>query len=391
MQRHSTDCETSRWIWLACRVAADQWDDEAWHALTTLEVQRAEDADALTSLPYALTYRAIVDVHSGEFETADALVDSADTFAEATGHPPLAYTSLILAAWRGQETRALQLLDAAREDASQRGEGITLTTASYAAAVLYNGLGRYENALAAASDAVAVDELGLFGWSLVELVEAAARTGRPEVGMAALEQLEERAQTAGTDWALGIAARSRALLTDSSRAEAFYTEAIERLQRTHIKVHLARAQLVYGEWLRRQGRRVDARPQLRMALESFGAMGAEAFAERAHRELLATGETVRRRSVKTSDQLTPQETRIAMLAREGLTNPDIGQRLFVSPRTVEYHLHKVFEKFGITSRRELHLVLDEKLNPPAPSPTASAHGEAPQISRLTRSPEPAWA
>jgi DNA-binding CsgD family transcriptional regulator/tetratricopeptide (TPR) repeat protein len=391
LRPESKDQESSRWLWLGCRVAADLWDDESWHALTSFELQRAKHADALTSLPYALTYRAIVDVHSGEFDAAEALVGNADAFAEAAGQPPFAYTSLILAAWRGQETRALDLLDAAREDASRRGEGVTLTTASYAAALLYNGLGRYEDAWEAASDAVGIDELGLFGWSLVELVEAAARTGKPSVGMAALERLEERARIADTDWALGMAARSRALLSESADAEALYMEAIERLQRTRIKVHLARAQLIYGEWLRRQGRRVDARPQLRMARESFVAMGAEAFAERAHRELLATGETVRRRSVASADHLTPQETRIALLAREGLTNPDIGQRLFVSPRTVEYHLHKVFEKFGITSRRELHLVLDDKLNVPGLTPTSSAHEQRPRISPASRSPEPAWA
>jgi DNA-binding CsgD family transcriptional regulator len=209
--------------------------------------------------------------------------------------------------------------------------------------------------------------------------------------MAALEQLEDRAQNAGTQWALGIAARSRALLTEGSRAEALYTEAIERLGQTRITVHVARAQLVYGEWLRRQGRRVDARSQLRKARDSFAAMGAEAFAERAHRELLATGETVRRRSPETADQLTPQETRIALLAREGLTNPDIGQRLFVSPRTVEYHLHKVFEKFGISSRRELHVVLDDKLNPPAPTATPSTRSDQPDMPGIPGSAAPAWA
>jgi DNA-binding CsgD family transcriptional regulator/tetratricopeptide (TPR) repeat protein len=376
----STSHEPRRWIWLASQVAADLFDDEAWHALTTLELQRAEDGDALTMLPYALTLRAIVDLHGGEFGKATALIDNADATSAATGHPPFAYTSLILAAWRGHEIRALELLDAARQDASERGEGVTLTTARYAAAILYNSLGRYEAALAAARDAAELDELGLFGWSLVELVEAAARSGRPAAGVDALEQLAERARVTGTDWAIGIAARSRALLSDSSVAEGLYTEAIERLQRSRIKVHLARAQLVYGEWLRRQGRRIDARPQLRAAQQSFVAMGAEAFAKRAHRELLATGETARRRAVETRGQLTPQETRIALLARDGLTNPEIGERLFVSPRTVEYHLHKVFEKFGITSRRELHLVLDDTVSLPTRLPAGSARAQPPRVS-----------
>jgi DNA-binding CsgD family transcriptional regulator/tetratricopeptide (TPR) repeat protein len=375
---NSTSYERSRWVWLASWVAADLWEDEAWHALTTVE--RAEDGDALTTLSSALTFRAIVDVHGGEFERATALIDNADATSAATGQPPFAYTSLVLAAWRGHETRALELLDVARQGASDRGEGVTLTTAGYATAVLYNGLGRYEAALAAAQDAAELDELALFGWSLVELVEAAARSGRPAAGMDALEQLAERARVAGTDWAVGIAARSRALLSDSSVAEGLYTEAIERLQRSRITVHLARAQLVYGEWLRRQGRRIDARPQLRAAQESFVAMGAEAFAKRAHRELLATGETVRRRAVETQGQLTPQETRIAFLARDGFTNPEIGERLFVSPRTVEYHLHKVFEKLGITSRRELHLVLDDTVSLPTRLPAGSARDQPSRVS-----------
>jgi DNA-binding CsgD family transcriptional regulator len=320
-------------------------------------------------------YRSIVDLHSGDFGSAATLAADADAVMHVTGHPPFAYTSLVLAAWRGEEGRALALIDAARNDARRRGEGITLTTASFAAAVLYNGLGRYEAALTAASDAAEIDELGLFGWSLLERVEAASRSGQSAAGMEALEILTERARVTGTDWALGIAARSRALLTDGPAAEEFYVEAVERLSRTRMRVHLARAQLVYGEWLRRQGRRIDARAQLRAAWESFVAMGAAAFAERAHRELLATGETARRRVVETHGQLTPQEGRIAALARNGLTNPEIGERLFVSPRTVEYHLHKVFDKLGITSRHELHLVLDDAIGPDS-RPAAAASGGA---------------
>jgi DNA-binding CsgD family transcriptional regulator len=278
---------------------------------------------------------------------------------EATGRPPLASTSLALAAWRGREDRALELFEAARQDARKRGEGITITTAGFATAVLYNGLGRYDEALAAAQDACERDELGLLAWTLVELIEAAARSGEFDVAALAFHRLSERTRLSGTDWALGIEARSQALLSDGQVAENLYVEAIERLGRSRIKVHLARAQLVYGEWLRRRGRRIDARAPLRAAHELFTTMGAEAFAERAHRELLATGERVRSRSADTLDQLTSQETQIALLARDGLSNPEIGARLFVSPRTVEYHLHKVFAKFGITSRTELHLVLTD--------------------------------
>jgi DNA-binding CsgD family transcriptional regulator/tetratricopeptide (TPR) repeat protein len=352
--------ETTRWLWLACRIAGDLWDDETWHALTTREVQLAREAGAFTILPYALTYRAIVDVHCGEFAAASALVDEADAIASATGNPRLAYTSLALVAWRGQEDRAVELFEAARQDALERGEGITITTASFAAAVLYNGLGRYQEALTAAQDASGLDELGLLGWSLVELIEAAARSGEPATAALAFQRLSQRTRLSGTDWALGIEARSLALLSDGQAAEDLYLKAIERLGRSRIKSQFARAQLVYGEWLRRQGRRVDARGPLRAAYKSFAAMGAEAFAERAHRELVVTGERARSRTPDTRDELTPREIQIALLARDGLSNPEIGARLFISPRTVEYHLHRVFGKLGISSRTELHLVLADR-------------------------------
>jgi DNA-binding CsgD family transcriptional regulator len=383
-----SSAEATRWLWLACRVAGDLWHDEAWHTLTNLEVQLTRDAGAMTALAYALTYRAIVDVHCGDFAAASALVNEADAITAAMGNPPLAYTSLILAAWRGQERRALRLFEQARQDARERGEGITLTTASYATAVLCNGLGRYDEALAAARDATEVDEVGLFGWSLVELIEAAARSGQPETAALALQRLAERTRSSGTDWALGVEARSRALLSDGQAAEDLYQEAIERLGQSRIKVHLARAQLVYGEWLRRQGRRIDARAPLRAAREFFTAMGAEAFTDRAHRELLATGETARNRVVETRWQLTPQETQIAFLARDGLTNIEIGARLFVSPRTVEWHMHKVFAKLGITSRAELHLVLADVSSSTTRPSAASAPRELAQTSTQSHVPEP---
>jgi DNA-binding CsgD family transcriptional regulator len=331
-------------------------------------------------LPSALTYRPRVDLHAGDCDTACALDDEAAAFTSATGNAPLAYTSLVLAAWRGEEDRAVALFEAARADARFRGEGRTLTMAAFSAAVLCNGLGRYSDALAHAQEACEHDELGLFGWTLVELVEAAARSGEHDAAVRACEQLAGRTRPSAGGWARGVEARSRALVADGDAAEELYLEAIERLGGSRIKVHLARARLVYGEWLRREGRRLDARAQLRAAHEQLAAMGAEAFAERARRELLATGEKARTRTPDTRGRLTPQEMQIALLARDGLSNPEIGARLFVSPRTVEYHLHKVFAKLGIASRTELHLVLDEAARD-APALAGPAAAGAPHLAR----------
>ena len=354
-ERHSED--DIHWLWLACRVAPDLWEDKTWHELATRQLQVARDAGALSVLPLAATYRAGVHVHAGEFAAAAALIEEADAITEATGNAPLGYTLLVLAAWRGQEAQALELIKASREDASGRGEGRAIALAEYATAVLCNGLGRYKAALAAARRASEHDDLGLFGWALVELVEAAVRAREPELAADAAERLSERTGLSGTDWALGIEARSRALLSNGQAAEDLYLEATERLSRSRIKVHLARTHLLYGEWLRRENRRIDARETLRTAHEMFSAMGAEAFAERAARELLATGEKARKRTADTRGQLTAQEMQIAELAREGHSNPEIGARLFISPRTVEYHLHKVFTKLEISSRNELQRVL----------------------------------
>jgi DNA-binding CsgD family transcriptional regulator/tetratricopeptide (TPR) repeat protein len=300
-----------------------------------------------------------VHVHAGEFAAASSLIEEADAITEATGNASLGYTSLALVAWQGQEARALELIEASARDATATGEGRALTMAGYATAVLHNGLGHYEGAFTAALQTTEHDDLGLLAWTLVELVEAGVRSGRPETAAVALRRLEERTQAAGTEWALGTEARSRALLTDGEDAERLYREAINLLARSRMAAHLARAHLVYGEWLRRENRRLDAREQLRTAFEMFGAMGAEAFGERARRELLATGETVRKRTVETRDDLTAQEAQIARLAGAGHTNPEIGAQLFISPRTVEYHLHHVFKKLDITSRRELRTALPD--------------------------------
>jgi len=251
----------------------------------------------------------------------------------------------------------LELLAGGVRSASARGEGRMIALAEYATAVLYNGLGRYEEALAAARRGCEYEDLGLFGWTLTELIEAGARVGASDVASDALRRLEEHTVICGTDWALATGARARALLTGGKTADALYREAIARLQRSRMAVHLARAHLVYGEWLRRENRRMDARQHLRIAYEMLGRIGAEAFAERARGELLATGETVRKRTVESRDVLTAQEALVARLAAQGRTNPEIGAQLFISSRTAEYHLRKVFTKLGISSRRRLRDVL----------------------------------
>ena len=350
--------EQLRWLWTACPVtpeplAPELWDDQTWYELADRAVSLARGAGALSVLPIALSYRACVHLHAGEFAAAAALIEEADAISEATGNAPLPYTSLVLLAWRGQEAEALGAIESALKDATARGEGRAIGLAHYATAVLYGGLGRYPEAFAAAQRACAHEDLGFFGWALIELVETGTRSDHYAVAADALRQLEERTDASGTDWALGVRARSKALLSDGKAAESLYREAIERLGRSRIAVHLARAQLVYGEWLRRENRCVDAREQLRGAHDTFSRIGAEGFAERARRELQATGEAARRRTVETRDALTPQEAQIARLARDGLSNPNIGAQLFISPRTVQYHLGKVFAKLGITSRNQL--------------------------------------
>jgi DNA-binding CsgD family transcriptional regulator len=355
-----------RWLWLAFRVAPEPlapelWDDDAWHEMALGAVGLAREAGALTVLPMALTYQACSHVHAGEFDTAAALIDEATAISEAVGGVPMMYTSLVLAAWRGRVSPALDLIETTIEEVRARGEGRVLSLAEYATALLYNGLGRYDAALAAATRACQYEDLGFFGWSLAELIEAAARSGQPESGEAALDDLTERTRATGTEWALGTEACSRALLSDDQAADALYREAIEHLGRCRIAVQLARTRLLYGEWLRRQNRRQESRTQLRSAYEAFNRFGAHGFAERARRELLATGETVRKRTVGAVAELTSQEAQIARLAGDH-TNSEIGAQLFISPRTVEWHLGNVFAKLGVSSRRHLR----SALSPPKP-------------------------
>jgi DNA-binding CsgD family transcriptional regulator len=352
-----------RWLWLGCRLAQDLWDDELWYVLATGELRVARETGALSVLPIAATYRAALYVHAGDFGAASSLIAEAGAITEATGMAPLKYAALMMAAWRGNEAAALELIDAARLEGTARGEGMGLRVLAWATALLYNGRGRYGEALEAAQQACEQDDVGLFGWSLVELIEAGVRSGATDAASAALDRLSGRTQASGTDWALGIEAGSRALLSDSRDAEPLYREAVERLARTRGVVHLARARLLYGEWLRRENRRVDARAQLRAAHEMFSGIGAEGFAERARHELAATGETARRRTDDARGVLTPQEAQIARLAKDGLSNPEIGAQLFISPRTVQYHLGKVFQKLDITSRNQLGRVPASQLTP----------------------------
>jgi DNA-binding CsgD family transcriptional regulator len=345
--------EDVRWPWLACRVAADVFDDESWHLLASRYVLIARGTGALGVLPIALMHLSLLHVFEGKLERAAVVVEEIDSIIDATGSRRISIPKLMLAACKGDEPRASKLIDEAQRDAIARGEGFVLTFAEQAHAVLHNALGHYETALDNAQRASAQDELHALVWSLPELVEAAVRSGKPDLAADALKRLRQRTQVAGTDWALGLEARCAALLSDDALAEALYHEAIDRLGRCRIALDLARAHLLYGEWLRRRGRRVDAREQLRSARTSFVEMGAEAFARRAERELLATGETARKRTIETTDDLTPHEARIARMARDGASNQDIATELFVSRKTVEYHLHKVFTKLGISTRQQL--------------------------------------
>lgn len=347
------DIDVNRWLWLACRVASDLWDDQLWDELASRGVRVAREAGALSVLPIAASYRAGVHLHAGEFAAASGLMQESAAITQMTGTAPLIYTPPLLAAYRGDEARAVPLLEAARDDAIARGQGVALSMVECSRAVLLNGLARYDEVTAAAEPAFLHEGFGLYSLTLVELVEAAARSGRRQLATEALDRLAERTAASNTDWALGMQARSSALLADGPAAEALYTEAIGRLDTARVALHLARAHLVYGEWLRRENRRVDARQQVGAAHDLFDSFGAEAFAERARRELLATGETARRRTADTLSLLTPQEAQVARLAADGLTNPEIGSQLFISPRTVEYHLRKVFPKLDITSRKEL--------------------------------------
>jgi DNA-binding CsgD family transcriptional regulator len=349
---------------LAYNIAAEElWDDEAWRELSSSQVELARATGTLLLLPYALDYLAGVLTQAGDLSSAELLLTEAEGL-EMGVRPEF---PLRLAAWRGQETPALDLVAKMTDGAHARGEGVAIAGAAYDLAVLYNGLGRYPRALEEAQRACASDDIVVSSWGLYELVEAATRCGRHDLAREAADRLTVRSDASGTPWALSCGARSRALVHGGAAAEDQYLQAVRLLVPTPMRWYEARARLSYGEWLRREGRRLDAREQLRTAHRLFTEMGGAGFAERTRTELLATGATVHKRSERARVQLTTQEMHIAQLARDGLSNPEIGSRLFLSPRTVEWHLRKVFTKLGIRSRRELAGALPASRSEMAPA------------------------
>jgi DNA-binding CsgD family transcriptional regulator len=342
--------EDRRWLWLGCRLAQDLWDDELWYVLASHGVRVARATGALSLLPAELNHLAALNVHSGDFVTAAALVDEVEAITQATGVPPLKYSAVLLRAAQADPAGAEALFGNYRRGLKERGEGLAFGVYAWLRALSHNGNGQYAEALRAAQEACEHEDVMAYGRALSELVEAGVRCDQRVDAAAAFDRLSERTSASGTEWAIGIEARGRALLSDD---ESSYQESIAHLARSRAVLDLARSRLVYGEWLRRENRRTDARLLLRAAHDSFSEMGANAFAERARRELLATGETARRRSADTRDALTPQELQVARLAGDGQTNPEIGAELFISARTVEYHLHKVFRKLDVSSRKEL--------------------------------------
>jgi DNA-binding CsgD family transcriptional regulator len=335
--------------------AHELWDDAVLKHIATAMVRRARETGALAMLPSALTYRAGVHVYTGELSMAARLLEEVEAITASMGNMPRKYHSLNLAAWRGVAS-ALDMMQEAAAEGNAKGEGRLVGLTKYTAAVLFNGLGRYEEAFAAARQCCEYEDLGIFGACLFELIEAAAHVGDTDAAASALQLFDERAGASGTEWGLGAVAVSRARIATNELADGLFTEAIERLEHARMELFLARTRLAYGEWLRRANRRRDAREQLNTALEMFTRMGAQGFAERARRELLATGEKVRKQQLASGDELTAQEAQIARLAADGLTNQEIGAQLFISTHTVEWHLRKVFVKLGITSRRQLRTV-----------------------------------
>ena len=351
--------EQLRWLFVATRCAIDIWDDESWRDLAIRQVELARAVGALSLLPFAITQRFGMHLHAGEFATVAQLVDEFSVLKEATATGLPDFGTMMLAAWQGRSREAFRLIDEFITDMSERGQGYGVSLPYYTASVLYNGLGRYADAMASAELASEQrDDLAFANLALAELIEAAVRGGQPERAAAAMRRLTELTLPSGTAWGRGVAARSRALLSEGDEAERLYREAIAHLSSAPARTELARAHLLYGEWLRRQRRRREAREHLHTARDMLEAMGMDAFAERAGRELRAAGETVRKRTAAARDEeLTAQEAQIARLAREGLSNPEIGSRLFISARTVQYHLGNIFAKLGIASRSQLSHVL----------------------------------
>jgi DNA-binding CsgD family transcriptional regulator len=349
---------TLGWMWMASILATDLWDEVAWQTLSERQVQRTRRAGLLGALPGALRRRGLAHTMTGEFDDAAALVAEVHAIERAMGGPSLVYADAALVAWRGDRKRSLSLLESARCEASSRGEGRSLSVLEYSNAVLMNGLGRYDAALAAARRVCDCDETGIRAFASIELIEAAVRAGRPELAVEELDWLSARTTVSGTDWAVGVQLRSRALLCrGQDEADRLFLGAIERLERTAIRTQLARAHLVYGEWLRRAGRRRDARWHLTAAHDMLTSMGADGFAARAARELRAVGQRARGRAPDSLDELTPQELQVAQLVASGVTNKEVASELFLSVRTIDAHLRSVFRKLGISSRRQLRELL----------------------------------
>jgi DNA-binding CsgD family transcriptional regulator len=345
--------EQLRWMWGGTVSAMHLWDDEAWERLADRHLQLVRETGALGDLPNALGHRGQMHVFAGELAAAASLYEAIQEATQLTGSQLAPYHAVGVMAMRGRDAEARRFMDKARTEVTQRGEGAGLELIDWAEAVLYNGLGQYGKALTAARRVLEEAELVPVNWVMPELIEAAVRTGDLELAAETQGKLTERATASGTEWALGLAARSHALTVGDEGADDLYVEAIDHLTHTRVAVDLARAHLLYGEWLRRQNRRVDAREQLRISYDMFTDFGMEAFAERTRIELLATGEHARSRTVETLGQLTPQEAQISRLVARGNTNREIAAQLFISPRTVEYHLHKAFRKLGVRSRTEL--------------------------------------
>ncbi|MGO9510895.1 MAG: AAA family ATPase [Mycobacterium sp.] len=346
-----------------CFVAAELWDEEAWFEIANGQVQLARSSGTLSRLVEALNGLAVFSIHVGELAQAEALISEEKNIQLGITEPLTSYAAVLLAAWRGDAPRSAESIDQMIISASSRGEGMALAFVEYARAVLYNGLADYELAAVAAQSASNDDRLVIPHWPLPELVEAAMRSGQPAHAAAACERLSAMAAASGTDSARGAAALARALVADGDVADDLYREAIEVLVGTRMASHLARARLCYGEWLRRTDRRAEAGTQLRAAFKAFAAMGANAFAERARRELEATGEKVRTYREDPGVELTPQEHQIVLLARTRRTNPEIGAELFLSARTVEWHLRNIFTKFDVSSRQELEAALTHRGHP----------------------------
>jgi DNA-binding CsgD family transcriptional regulator len=351
--------EDIHWLGYQAGAALLLWDIDNADKFARLHVERTRLLGALTMLPVALNTLAHVFLLEGDLGAAQVSLAEAQPIVQATGSSLLSHGGALLAGWRGDGDGLGELSDLVAKSRTED-NAFARMSAQCASVIWCNGMRQYEQAFAFATQADGEQ----WGWSahalLPELIEAAVRTGQPTVASRTVERLSETTKGSGTDWAIGVLRRSEALLNEGTAAEDGYREAIERLSETKVRPQLARAHLLYGEWLRRERRRADARKQLRAANEMFTAMGLSAFAERTRSELLATGEALRTRSADGFDGLTPQEANITRLAASGLTNPEIGAQLFISRRTVEFHLRKVFTKLDVTSRRQLREALPQQ-------------------------------